>query len=177
MDQFEELFTQCAHEGQRRAFLTALHAAATAGHGPENTPAGLVVLAVRADFEARCAEYRQLADVIQNRYLVTAMTERQLRVAITEPARKAGSKVDDDLVGVLLTEVRNGQPGTFAAGVLPLLSTPLTRPGDAGPGRPSPWPGTSAPAASRAASPPARNAPTSTSRPASRPPPRRSSCG
>ena len=125
VDQFEEVFTQCADEGQRRAFITALHAAATAGHGPDNTPAGLVVLAVRADFEARCAEYQQLAGAIQDRYLVTPMTERQLRVAITEPAKKAGSKVDDDLVGVLLTEVRNGQPGTFAAGVLPLLSHAL----------------------------------------------------
>ena len=28
VDQFEELFTQCADEGQRRAFITALHAAA-----------------------------------------------------------------------------------------------------------------------------------------------------
>jgi WD40 repeat protein/transcriptional regulator with XRE-family HTH domain len=125
IDQFEEVFTQCADEAQRRAFITALHAAATTGHGPDNTPAGLVVLAVRADFEARCAEYRQLAGAIQDRYLVTPMTERQLRVAITEPARKAGSKVDDDLVGVLLAEVRNGQPGTFAAGVLPLLSHAL----------------------------------------------------
>ena len=125
VDQFEEVFTQCADEAQRRAFITALHAAATTGHGPDDTPAGLVVLAVRADFEAHCAEYRQLADAIQDRYLVTAMTERQLRVAITGPARKAGSKVDDDLVSVLLAEVRNGQPGTFAAGVLPLLSHAL----------------------------------------------------
>src|ERR1700758_2740163 len=109
----------------RRSFITALHAAALAGHGPDDTPAGLVVLAVRADFEARCAEYRQLAGAIQDRYLVTPMTERQLRVAITEPAKKAGSKVDDDLAGVLLTEVRNGQPGTFAGGVLPLLSHAL----------------------------------------------------
>ena len=31
VDQFEELFTQCAEEAQRRAFITALHAAATAG--------------------------------------------------------------------------------------------------------------------------------------------------
>ena len=84
-----------------------------------------MVLAVRADFEARCANYRRLADAIQDRYLVTPMTERQLRMAITEPAKRAGSKVDDDLVGVLLTEVRNGQPGTFAAGVLPLLSHAL----------------------------------------------------
>ena len=125
VDQFEELFTQCADEGQRRAFITALHAAATAGFGPDQIPAALVVLGVRADFEARCADYPQLAGPVQDRYLVTAMTGRQLRMAITDPAKKAGSKVDDDLVDALLTEVRNGQPGTFGAGVLPLLSHAL----------------------------------------------------
>jgi WD40 repeat protein/transcriptional regulator with XRE-family HTH domain len=125
VDQFEELFTQCADEVQRRAFIIALHAAATAGHGPDQTPAALVVLGVRADFEARCADYPQLAGPVQDRYLVTAMTERQLRMAITEPAKNAGSRVDDDLTGVLLAEMRNGQPGTFGAGALPLLSHAL----------------------------------------------------
>ena len=125
VDQFEELFTQCAEEGQRRAFITALHAAATAGHGADQAPAALVVLGVRADFEARCADYPQLAGPVQDRYLVTAMTERQLRLAITEPAKKAGAKVDDDLTDLLLAEVRTGQPGTFGAGVLPLLSHAL----------------------------------------------------
>jgi WD domain, G-beta repeat len=125
VDQFEELFTQCAEEGQRRAFISALHAAATAGHGPDQAPAALVVLGVRADFEARCADYPQLAGAVQDRYLVTAMTGRQLRMAIAEPAKKAGSKADDDLVDVLLTEVRNGQPGAVGAGVLPLLSHAL----------------------------------------------------
>jgi WD40 repeat protein/transcriptional regulator with XRE-family HTH domain len=125
VDQFEELFTQCAEEGQRRAFITALHAAATAGHGPEQAPAALVVLGMRADFEARCADYPQLAGPVQDRYLVTAMTGRQLRMAITEPAKKACSTVDDDLTGLLLAEVHAGQPGTFGAGVLPLLSHAL----------------------------------------------------
>jgi WD40 repeat protein/transcriptional regulator with XRE-family HTH domain len=125
VDQFEELFTQCAEEAQRRAFIAALHAAATAGHGPDQAPAALVVLGVRADFEARCADYPQLADPVQDRYLVTAMTERQLRMAITEPAKKAGSTVDDDLTGLLLTEVRTGQPRAFGAGMLPLLSHAL----------------------------------------------------
>ena len=125
VDQFEELFTHCADEGQRRAFITALHAAATAGHGPDQTPASLAVLGVRADFEARCADYPELAGPVQDRYLVTAMTGRQLRMAITEPAKKAGSGVDDDLVEVLLAEMRTGQPGTFGAGVLPLLSHAL----------------------------------------------------
>jgi WD40 repeat protein/transcriptional regulator with XRE-family HTH domain len=125
VDQFEELFTQCADEAQRRAFIAALHAAATAAHGPDQTPAALVVLGVRADFEARCADYPQLAGPVQDRYLVTAMTGRQLRLAITEPAKKAGAKVDDDLTGLLLAEMRTGQPGTFGAGVLPLLSHAL----------------------------------------------------
>src|SRR5262249_41019272 len=77
------------------------------------------------DCEARCADYPQLAGPVQDWYLVTAMTERQLRLAITEPAKKAGSAVDDDLVAVLLAEIRNGQPGTTGAGALPLLSHAL----------------------------------------------------
>ena len=135
VDQFEQLFTQCSDEEQRRAFITALHAAATVRHGPDHEPAALVVLGVRADFEARCADYPQLAGAIQDRYLVTAMTERQLRLAIAEPAKMAGSSVEDDLTEELLREVRTRHPGGSSAGVLPLLSHALdqawrTRTGD-----------------------------------------------
>ncbi len=125
VDQFEELFTQCADEGQRQEFITALDAAASARHLPDQPPAALVVLGVRADFEARCADYPELADAVQDRYLVTAMTERQLRMAITEPAKKAGSQVDGDLTDLLLAEVRYGEPATSGAGMLPLLSHAL----------------------------------------------------
>jgi sugar lactone lactonase YvrE len=125
VDQFEQLFTQCADEGQRQAFITALYAAASAGHGPDDAPAALVLLGVRADFEARCADYAQLAGAVQDRYLVTAMTERQLRIAITEPAKTAGSRVEEDLAEVLLADARTRQPGAAGAGVLPLLSHAL----------------------------------------------------
>jgi WD40 repeat protein/transcriptional regulator with XRE-family HTH domain len=125
VDQFEELFTQCPDEGQRRAFVTALHVAATARHGPGQVPAALVVLGVRADFEVLCGEYPELAGPVQDRYLVTAMTGRQLRMAITEPAEKAGSQADDRLVEVLLAEVRTRQPAVSGAGMLPLLSYAL----------------------------------------------------
>ncbi len=54
--------------------------------GPGQVPAALVVLGVRADFEARCADYPELAATVQDRYLLTAMTSRQLRLAITGPA-------------------------------------------------------------------------------------------
>jgi WD40 repeat protein len=133
VDQFEQLFTQCPDEDQRRAFVTALHAAASCAH--TQTSAALVVLSVRADFEARCADYPQLADAIQDRYLVTAMTDRQLRMAITEPAKQAGSRVEDNLVEALLREISTRGPvsssafpasGTISgAGVLPLLSHAL----------------------------------------------------
>src|SRR5262249_17978698 len=124
VDQVEELFAQCAEEGQRRAFIAALHAAA-AGHRPDQGPAALVVLGVRADFEARCADYPQLADPVQDRYLVTAMTGRQLRMAITEPAKKAGSTGYDALTGLLLAAGRPGEAATSGAGVLPFLSHAL----------------------------------------------------
>ncbi len=86
VDQFEELFTQCADEGERRAFIAALHAAATTGQGTRQVPAALVVLVVRADIEARCADYPEAASAVQDRYLLTPMTERQLRLAVSEPA-------------------------------------------------------------------------------------------
>ena len=41
VDQFEQLFTQCPDEEQRRAFITALHAASTVRHGPNHEPAAL----------------------------------------------------------------------------------------------------------------------------------------
>jgi WD40 repeat protein len=125
VDQFEQLFIQCPDERERQAFVAALHAAAAIRHGPEQEPTALVVLGVRADFEARCADYPQLAEAVQDRYLLTAMTERQLRMAITEPAKMAGSTVDDDLADVLLREVRVRHQAVFGAGVLPLLSHAL----------------------------------------------------
>lgn len=70
VDQFEQVFTHCTAPGRRAGFVDALHAAATVGHGPSQAPAALVVLVVRADFEARCSiEFPVLEDPVQNRYL------------------------------------------------------------------------------------------------------------
>jgi WD40 repeat protein len=135
IDQFEQVFTQCADQGQQRAFIAALDAVAS--EGPGGMPAaGLVVLGVRADFEARCAEYAELAAAIQNRFLLTSMTEIELRMAIIEPAKKADSSVEPELVDLLLKEISTRAPsGTPAAtggeavsgaGVLPLLSYALS---------------------------------------------------
>ncbi|RDI43545.1 nSTAND1 domain-containing NTPase [Nocardia mexicana] len=135
VDQFEQLFTQCPDDAQRRAMITALHAAATIAHGESQRAAAVVVLVVRADFEVRCADYEQLTDAIQDRFLVTAMTERQLRLAITEPAKQVGSRVDDDLTAGLIDETLHRTTDSAftsngvvsGAGVLPLLSYALDR--------------------------------------------------
>jgi WD40 repeat protein len=135
VDQFEQVFAQCADEEERRAFVDALHTAATACHGTNQVAAALVLLVVRADYEARCADYPQLKAAVQDRYLVTSMTERQLRLAITEPAKRAGSAVDEPLVEALLSTVRTQLLASSAAesrrgsvsgaGILPLLSHAL----------------------------------------------------
>jgi WD40 repeat protein len=134
IDQFEQVFTLCADQGQQRAFIAALDAVAAEGPGGM-PPAGLVVLGVRADFEARCAEYAELAAAIQNRFLLTSMTEIELRMAIIEPAKKAGSGVEPELVDLLLKEISTRAPSgspaatggdaVSGAGVLPLLSYAL----------------------------------------------------
>lgn len=127
VDQFEQIF-RCSDEEQR-AFVTALHAVATVGHEAEQIPAAMVVLAVRSDFEGRCADHPELTEAVKARYLVTAMTRRQLRMAITEPAAQAGSRVEEPLVEALLEEVGTrvgSSAGTVTgAGVLPLLSHAL----------------------------------------------------
>ena len=86
IDQFEQVFTQCDDEGQRRAFATALCAAAGVGGEPGRAAAAIVVLGVRADFEARCADYPGLSAAIQDRYLVTTM----FRAATPDSHHRAG---------------------------------------------------------------------------------------
>ena len=60
VDQFEEIFTACADEAERAAFVSAITEAAS---DPRGNVA--VVLAVRADFYGRCAEDPSLASLIR----------------------------------------------------------------------------------------------------------------
>ena len=49
-----------------------------------------------------------LGQAVQDRYLLRAMSERELRMAITEPAARAGSRAEESLVQALLSEMRAG---------------------------------------------------------------------
>jgi WD40 repeat protein len=120
VDQFEEAFTLGGDENRLRVFVQALHAAAgkTA-----------VVLGVRADFYARCLDFPELAEALQNRQMVLgAMSAAEVRDAVTNPAKAAGLQLEPGLADLVLRDLgthnRRGKDA-YDAGALPLLSHAL----------------------------------------------------
>jgi WD40 repeat protein len=116
VDQFEELFTACKDEAERRAFIdNLLHAAA-----PETAGPTIVVITLRADFYAHCAPYDGLRMALkQSQEFIGAMNADELRRAIEEPAHQGGWEFEPGLVELLLHDVAG------APGALPLLSHAL----------------------------------------------------
>ncbi|MGH8929952.1 MAG: hypothetical protein ACRDZO_04775 [Egibacteraceae bacterium] len=115
VDQFEEVFTLCRDEDERRGLIHAL-----AGLAGEADSQAIVVLGIRADFYARCAEYPELVEVIQDRQvLVGPMTPVESREAITGPAARAGLILEPGLIETVLADLGE------APGSLPLLSHAL----------------------------------------------------
>ncbi|GAA3439209.1 hypothetical protein [Kutzneria kofuensis] len=115
VDQFEELFTLCADEAERQAFVAALVHAATV-----ETSRTRVVIGVRADFLGHCTQLLDLREALRGgQVLVGPMTADELRVAITKPAAGLGQGVEAALVTRLIADAV-GQPG-----VLPLVSHAL----------------------------------------------------
>ena len=116
VDQFEELFTLCQDAFEREAFIDGLLAAA----GPDPGPAALVILTLRADFYARCAEHPGLRDAIATRQqYIGPMGQADLRRAIERPASQAMWELEPGLVDLLLHDIGD-EPGA-----LPLLSHAL----------------------------------------------------
>ncbi|MGW5398380.1 nSTAND1 domain-containing NTPase [Streptomyces sp. NPDC003952] len=147
VDQFEELFTLCSDEEERRAFVRVLLALATAP--PAATPGGgpgpaVVVLGVRADFSGECLDLPELAAVFsEGLFVLPPMSVAELREAITRPAELAGLVLEPGLVPLLLRDagvrdpgVRDPGTGDSGAGD-PGAGDPAARPG----GGPDAWPG------------------------------------
>ncbi|WP_194820453.1 AAA family ATPase [Nocardia sp. XZ_19_385] len=123
VDQFEELFTLCKDERRRKEFLAALEHLAIRG---ENEPTA-VVLAVRADFYARCLDVPVLEDALKHRsYLLGPMRLDELAEAITRPAETAGYKLESGLEELIITELCGLGGGEdrqgYDPGALPLVS-------------------------------------------------------
>ncbi|MFF8873847.1 nSTAND1 domain-containing NTPase [Streptomyces massasporeus] len=126
VDQFEETFTLCPDEADRRAFVEVLHAACSPA-GPGETAPAIVVLGIRADFYDRCLRYPELADALQHRHMVLGpLTTTELREAVTGPAKAVGLELEPGLAELIVREVSTDGPrGAHDAGVLPLLSHAL----------------------------------------------------
>jgi WD40 repeat protein len=111
VEQFEELFTLCPDEEEKKAFLANLAYAGT-------IPGGrlVVIIAMRADFYSRCASYPKLRDLMAaSQFLVGPLDRDELCRAIEEPARAVGLELEAGLVETILDDVAD-RPGT-----LPLL--------------------------------------------------------
>ena len=129
VDQFEQVFTLNpgpGGEADRRAFITALRAAATNPVGPMYQAPAIVVISVRGDFWDRCAAYPELKDALQDGpFIVGPMTESEFRVTITGPAEAAGHYIDPALTDTILSDLR-AAGGENTSGVLPLLSQAMS---------------------------------------------------
>lgn len=88
VDQFEELFTLCTDDQHRRTFIAVLSQLANpASDIGGQRPVGLVVVGVRADFYAACADDSQLRTALEDNPLVVGpMSDTELREAILYPA-------------------------------------------------------------------------------------------
>ncbi|MFD9435662.1 helix-turn-helix domain-containing protein [Streptomyces sp. NPDC060002] len=147
VDQFEELFTLCSDEAERRAFVQVLCAVSTSrrpsdpADGSGRDPA-VVVLGVRADLSGRCIELPELAPVFTDGlFVLPPMSVAGLREAITRPADLAGLTLQPGLVPLLLRDAGlrdepGGPPGdgpddgralpdVTPSGALPLISHAL----------------------------------------------------
>lgn len=116
VDQFEEVFTLCKDDAERRAFINnLLYAASEIADGPT-----VVIIVLRADFYAHCAQYENLREAVANRQeFVGPMSAEELRRAIEEPARVGGWDLEPGLVDLILKEMGN-EPGA-----LPLMQHAL----------------------------------------------------
>ena len=131
VDQFEEVFTLCAEQAERNAFIDALGVLASGSAAVDATagePAALVVLGLRADFYGRCAAFPQLRNAVQrDQVLVGPMSTDELRSAIVRPALAVEMELEPGLVEVLLRDIGASddgpqESGSYEAGRLPLIA-------------------------------------------------------
>ncbi|CAI7977292.1 WD_REPEATS_REGION domain-containing protein [Frankia sp. Hr75.2] len=98
VDQFEEVFTLCADQAEREAFVRALCATAAGS--------AVVVIGLRADFYGACASFPELVEVLQvNQVVVGPMAAADIREIVVNPARAAGGDVEPGLVELVLRDL------------------------------------------------------------------------
>lgn len=113
IDQFEEVFTQCEHERERREFFQQLcRLVADRKHR--------LILTMRADFLIECAPYHKFVRLLRRYlHLLPPLAGDELREAVEHQAREASLSFDADLLNTLIDDI-HGEPGA-----MPLLQQAL----------------------------------------------------
>ena len=121
VDQFEEIFTLCRDEEQRKQFFATLLKLAHPEQRVALTHLEIeVVITMRADFWGECASYPNLKEAMQeHQELIGPMTTAELRSTMEQQARAVGLRFEADLSQTILDEVQ-GEPGA-----MPLLQHAL----------------------------------------------------
>ena len=117
VDQFEEVYSLCEDTKERQIFIENLiHAAA------DRAGSVSVIITLRSDFLGETQRHPALNQVIAKQgVIVPAMSEEELRRAITKPAELAGHPLSGAVVTLLLKDTQGRE------GALPLLQFALTR--------------------------------------------------
>ncbi|MEC3915683.1 WD40 repeat domain-containing protein [Nocardia sp. CDC160] len=119
IDQAEELFTLCGNDFERREFVDELMRLTDASATRRVT----AVMALRSDFFNDIIQFPALAQAMhESSVIVGAMSEAELREAITGPAVACGLKVEPALVDVILSDLDAATSEDGKAALLPLLS-------------------------------------------------------
>ncbi|WP_375469529.1 caspase domain-containing protein [uncultured Nostoc sp.] len=114
VDQFEELFTLCFKEEERRRFIELLTQC------PEGRLA--IVTTMRADFLEPCLSYELLTQLIQTQAIyIPPLVGADLEEAIASPANLQAYQLERGLLGAIQQEVVGQEKGC-----LPLLQFALT---------------------------------------------------
>ncbi|UQX04538.1 caspase family protein [Streptomyces sp. RerS4] len=107
VDQFEETFTLCEDARERTAFIRALTELAAVGTTPR-TPL-VVLLSLTAHSFAACAERPELVRAVtEHQFVVPPLSSREIRAAVTEPARQENLRIEPGLLDLILTDLGHG---------------------------------------------------------------------
>ncbi|WP_375494538.1 caspase family protein [uncultured Nostoc sp.] len=118
IDQFEEIFTLCQDDEERKSFIRLI-----AQEVKKAEVETRIILTIRGDFLNRCADYREIITLINNipptSFIITPMSFAELEEAIEKPAKLHGVTFERGLVSQISADVVN-RPG-----VLPILQYAL----------------------------------------------------
>ena len=117
IDQFEETFTLCKDVDERKCFIENILEATS-----DDSFKMSCIIVMRSDFLGDTLNYIKLNRIISNQsIIVPMMDDNELRLAISEPAKKMGRPLEDSVINLMIEQVKDRE------GCLPLLQFSLTR--------------------------------------------------